>query len=318
MNSSKLRWIGFASGVLGAAFMAHGPLLELKELARRDEMHSHLPLIPALAAYFFWSARKSIGSLCCRFTLPGVMLGFLGLALYKVSLGGELGLQAQDRIALSVFSMVLVVQGLFISLFGLRAAKEAAFPLLFLFFVVPLPVFLQDWLVGFLQKGSAEATNLIFQLSWVPFFREGFVFQVPGISVEVAPQCGGIRSGIALVITSVVAGKFFLAKGWSRLLLVLASIPITVFKNGLRIVGLTLGAIYVDPRILDSELHRSGGIPFFGLALAMMAPVLWALYRAEKFSLKFSRTPKNAQDTSVPSSRGPMEGEAQGGLGKPQ
>lgn len=282
MNSAILRWTVFALGVAGAALMARGPLMELRELSSRDEMYSHLPLIPAVAAYFLWSRRKKIMSSSSWSPSAGIIWALLGLILYWASVLKGMGLQPQDRITLCVFSTVILVQGVFVFVFGLKSAREAAFPLLFLFFVVPFPTLLQQWVVSLLQRGSAEATDLIFRLTWVPFLRDGFVFQVPGINVEVAPQCGGIRSGIALVITSVVAGEFFLTRGWSRILLVIASVPITVFKNGLRIVGLTLGAIYVDPRILESELHRSGGIPFFGLALAMMAPVVWALYRAER------------------------------------
>lgn len=311
MNSSRLRWIGFALGVAGAALMARVPLMALRELSSREEMYSHLPLIPAVAAYFFWSRRKAVGSVAGWSPFAGAILDLLGLVLYRVSVGESLGLQPQDRISLSVFSTVTLVQGLFLFLFGLKAAREAAFPLLFLFFVVPFPTLVQDWVISLLQRGSAEATHILFKLSWVPFFRDGFVFQVPGINVEVAPQCGGIRSGIALVITSVVAGELFLSRGWSRILLVVASLPITIFKNGLRIAGLTLGAMYVDPRILDSELHRSGGIPFFGLALAMMAPVIWALYRAEKRSRKSSGPRGYGPCTLVSKERG--QGEVQAG-----
>ncbi len=300
-------------GVAGATLMARGPLMELRELSLRDEMYSHLPLVPAVAAYFFWSRRKTLGTAPGSPPLAGVVLGLVGLILYRVSVGEALGLRPQDRISLSVFSTVLLVQGVFLALFGPRASRKAAFPLLFLLFVVPFPLPVQEWVVRWLQAGSAEATHLIFRLGWVPFFRDGFVFQVPGLSVEVAPQCGGIRSGIALVITSVVAGELFLGRGWSRALLVIASIPITIFKNGLRIVGLTLGALYIDPRILDSELHRSGGIPFFGLALAMMAPVVWALYRAERRSRKPCRhTGARGPDAPLPREGGRGEGEAGG------
>lgn len=310
MNQIRLRWIGFALGVAGATLMARAPLLELRRLALRDEMYSHLPLIPAVAAYFFWSRRKALGSVSGWSPLAGVLICLLGLILYWAPAFGSSWFQPQDRISLCVFSTVILVQGVFISLFGPRAAREAVFPLLFLFFVVPFPSLIQDWVIGLLQRGSAEATDILFRLSWVPFFREGFVFQVPGISVEVAPQCGGIRSGIALVITGVVAGELFLTKGWSRILLVFASIPVTIFKNALRIVGLTLGAMYVDPRILDSELHRSGGIPFFGLALAMMAPVVWALYKAEKHPRKNSAVCGVDPATPVSKTGGEVDGKA--------
>jgi uncharacterized membrane protein len=50
----------------------------------------------------------------------------------------------------------------------------------------------------------------------------------------------------------------------------------------MRIVTLSLLGIYIDQRILYGELHKSGGIPFFIVALAMLAPVLWFLRKSEK------------------------------------
>jgi len=102
------------------------------------------------------------------------------------------------------------------------------------------------------------------------------------MSIEVAKQCSGIRSSLALIITSLIAGEIFLKTRWKRLVLVLFVIPITLFKNGLRITALSLLGTYVDQRILGSELHRSGGIPFFALSLLFMAPILIWLMKSEK------------------------------------
>jgi exosortase/archaeosortase family protein len=101
------------------------------------------------------------------------------------------------------------------------------------------------------------------------------------MSVEVAPQCSGIRSGLALFITALLAGYLFLNSWWRRVILVICVFPITMFKNGIRITTLTLLGTYVDPRILQSSLHREGGIPFFILALLLMAPILYWLRKSE-------------------------------------
>jgi exosortase/archaeosortase family protein len=64
--------------------------------------------------------------------------------------------------------------------------------------------------------------------------------------------------------------------------LTLSIIPITVVKNAVRIVTLTLLAVYVDPRILGSLAHRRGGLPIFLLALVLLGCVLWILRRGDK------------------------------------
>jgi exosortase/archaeosortase family protein len=60
-------------------------------------------------------------------------------------------------------------------------------------------------------------------------------------------------------------------------------VPVAVVKNGIRIVTLSLLGIYIDPKfVIDSPLHRSGGIVFFLLALSLLTPVLWVLRKSEK------------------------------------
>ncbi len=135
-----------------------------------------------------------------------------------------------------------------------------------------------DGFIYFLQVGSTEFTNLLFMATGVPFLREGFVFHLPGMSVEVAKQCSGIRSSLALLITAILAGHMFLKTGWKKVFLAVLIIPVTMFKNGIRILILTLLGTYVDPRWLtESSLHRDGGIVFFILALVLMAPILYWL-----------------------------------------
>jgi exosortase len=190
-----------------------------------------------------------------------------------------------DCLSLHMLGFVIWIQGCFVLSYGFTALKRALFPSLFLVFLIPIPTFILDPLVRVLQRGSAEAAYLVLKLVGVPIYREGFVFSLPGFTVEVAEQCSGIRSSLALFITSIVAGKLFLEKGWSRFTLAVSVFPVAMFKNGLRIVTLALLASYVDPRfVTGSWLHKSGGIPFFGVALLLLLPVLWGVRKAEKRS----------------------------------
>jgi exosortase len=148
--------------------------------------------------------------------------------------------------------------------------------------MVPIPVKALETVIYLLTWGSAEAAYGFFKLTGVSVLREGFSFHLPTLTIEVAEQCSGINSSIALFVSSIVAAQLFLRTGWKKVLLVLCIFPITIIKNGMRIVTLTLLGAYVDPRILSSDLHRKGGIPFFIVALAMLAPILWYLRKTEK------------------------------------
>ena len=75
--------------------------------------------------------------------------------------------------------------------------------------------------------------------------------------------------------------RFAYQTTWKKILLVLLVVPITMLKNGIRIVTLSVLAVYVDRGFLESSLHRDGGIVFFILALCLLAPILFVLRKSE-------------------------------------
>jgi exosortase len=112
--------------------------------------------------------------------------------------------------------------------------------------------------------------------------RDGFLLTVPGVTIEVAKECSGIRSSMALLITCLIAAHLFLRTTWKRALFALLALPLALVKNGIRIVTLTLLSVYVDPSFLTGNLHHKGGFVFFLLALAILAPVLLLLEKSER------------------------------------
>lgn len=253
------------------------PLLELLAFSSNNNHHTHMVFIPVVSLYFLIGERREIFRELGRDLLLGASLIGLGLLLYVgVSVAGDVGHES-NRLALTAMAFLCCLYGGFMALFGGSTFKQALFPLLFLLFIIPLPQFLLQQVVYFLQKGSAEFSYGLFQLTGVPIFREGFIFVLPGMTVYVAEECSGIRSTLALVITGVLIGKVFFDRWWKFILMGLFLVPLVLIKNAIRIVSITLLAIYVDPGFMEGWLHTGGGIVFFSLALLMLAPLVWVL-----------------------------------------
>jgi len=272
----------FLALIAAGAALYGGPLAELGALFSRSELHQHIPLIPLVSGYFVFLNRREIfrgGGWSPRIGAAMIAAG----GLYRVMAGmAETGPDRNDYLSAMMLGLVIWTLGSFVISYGIQGLKAGLFPMLFLAFTVPVPDFILEPSVAFLQAASAGAADLVFKITGVPYLREGMIFSLPGINVEVAEQCSGIRSSLALVITTIVAGKLFLRNGYGKAALVLAVIPVTIFKNGLRIVTLSLLASYVDPIFITGHwIHRSGGIPFFIVGLIMLAPVLWFLRRVE-------------------------------------
>jgi len=265
-----------------AALLLFGPVREYLYWTYKSAYYTHVVLIPLVSAYLVFTMRREIFEGVSYAFAPGGAVAGLGLLLIVAETTMVSGWGRNDYNALIACSTVLVVIGAFIALFGLRAFGAARFPLLFLVFMIPLPTAVEQWIIRVLQLGSTEFVAFLFQFTGMPVLRDGVVFHLPGISIEVAPQCSGIRSSLALVITCVLAGHMFLKTTWKKAVLVLAVLPITMLKNGIRIVTLSVLAVYVDRGFLESSLHRDGGIVFFVLALLLMAPLLFVLRKSER------------------------------------
>lgn len=256
------------------------PLVTLFSLTLQQEHYSHIVLIPCLSLYVLYLDRKTIlASREWRPWLGSLVIG-MGAVGYWLA---DPATFAADQLSMIILALVVMCWGIFVSCFGISLCRKGSFGLLFLLFMVPLPSFLLDAIIGFLQRSSAEATGVLFSVLGVPVFRQGFVFSLSNFTIHVAEECSGIRSALSLFITSLVAGHFFLRSAWGKMGLVAIVIPLAIIKNAFRIVGLSLLANYVDPTfITNSVWHRSGGIPLFLLSLVVLFSLVWLLRRSEK------------------------------------
>jgi exosortase len=257
------------------------PLSTLIRFSFVKEEYSHILLLPLVSAALLVLERRRIFSHVETRWAVGSALLLAGVLIYWFGRRHAAAASQNDQLAIAIFSVVIIWVGCFILCYGLRAFRAGLFPVLFLFLMVPIPDVLLDRVIVWLQVASAEVSYAAFLLVGVPIFRTGFVFELPGVSIEVARECSGIRSSLAMLITSLIAGHLFLRSGWTKAVLALATLPLLVVKNGIRIVSLTLLSIYVDQGFLTGRLHRSGGMLFFLIALIILVPVLRLLQKSE-------------------------------------
>jgi exosortase len=272
----------FAAIVLVSSLAFYKTLSSLVEYSLRHDSSSHIVIIPLASFALLYVERHRIFSVSKTSVGSGISLALGGVFLYWLAYRGGVPQEANWPFSLQTLSVVLVWAGGFLLCYGYVALRAAAFPLLFLLLMVPLPDVLLDRIVHALQQGSTEVSYLIFQALGIPVLRQGFLLSVPGVTIEVAKECSSIRSSLALFITCLLAGHLYLRTGWKMFLLVLLSLPLSVVKNGIRIATLTLLSIYVDPSFLTGRLHHEGGVFFFLLALLILSPVFFWLERSDK------------------------------------
>ena len=280
MNRIK-RVVVFGLCLAGIVLIGYPILTQLGQFALSDESASHILLIPLVTAALIYQRRERIFAAVKPNYSLGVPLLCAGATLLIAARFGPLA-EATAFLTLSAAALVILAIGAFVIAFGRSAAGAAAFPLLFLAAAIPIPDQLLSVAIDLLKRGSTEAVAVLFRATATPFHREGFVFNLPNLAIEVADECSGIRSSIALTLTSLLGGYTFLRSPITRSALLLAVLPLTVVKNAIRIVALSLLTIHVDPTFITGRLHHDGGVVFFLMALVLMAPWLMFLRRLEK------------------------------------
>jgi exosortase len=273
--------------IIVSLFVFWTPLRTLLDYSLRVGDHdydkySHILLIPFISMVLVFLERKRIFASVQYGYRIGAILLFAGLIVNWSAGWGLNQLGAENSLSVRVLGLVVFWIAGFILCYGTRAYRAGAFPLLFLLLAVPIPNLLVNVPLSAVRYGSTEVCSLIFNVAGVPFLRNGYEFVLPSINIEVAKECSGIHSTLALFIVSLVAGYLFLTSLWKKVLLVLFVLPVVCITNGLRIAGLTLLTVYVDPRFMHSSLHRDGGIGFFLLALLFLFAVPHLLRRGQR------------------------------------
>jgi exosortase len=185
-----------------------------------------------------------------------------------------------------VLAFYLLLSGGGFFLLGSRVMRGAAFPFLFLLFMIPPPAKVMEIAEIGLQYASAETAIRFIKLTGTPVYREGLVFVMPRLAIEVARECSGIRSSLVLFITSLVAGNVLLSHWWTRLILALIVIPLGIVRNAIRVLVISMLSVHVDASYIHSPIHRQGGPIFFALSLVPFAIILFWLKRIESRNIR--------------------------------
>jgi exosortase len=228
-----------------------------------DPNYSHGFFVPAFSLYVLWHDRARLRTLQLRpswWALP--ILAFGVIVLTAGVLGAEL--------FLSRVSFLITIAGLVVLMYGWNHLRAAMFPWLFLLLMIPIPNIIFNQITFPLQLLASKVAAITLPWLGVPVLREGNVIQLPVMALEVAEACSGIRSLMSLATLAIIYGYLLETRISVRLLLALASIPIAVIANSLRIIGTGLLVQYWDPEKAEGFFHAFSGWLIFVISLSLL------------------------------------------------
>jgi exosortase len=306
ISSSRYESPGASRGLFFGAWIACSiglfwkPLAAVIAYAAHNDDASHIFLVPFISVGVLLFDRETVFRKVSFDPIAGGCLFLPAVVVALVELRHSAAPGTNHPLALTMLALVLCWLAGFAFLFGRATCLAARFPLLFLLFAIPLPDFLLSRAVYWLQAGSASVVSVLFDAVGIPYLREGFVFHLARVNIEIAQECSGIRSSMAVLILALLAAHFYIRTFWKQTVFVICSLFVMIVKNGVRIATLTLLAIYVDPSFLFGRLHRDGGVVFFLFGLALLLPILWFVAREKRNGQKMAnqKGPKSPTEGS--------------------
>lgn len=303
VQATKPYWRAFA--IISAILFTYAAVLvKLSANWWSDENYSHGLLVPFIIGYILWVQRDKLAAEPKRAAtlLGGIAVAVALFALWIGVAGAELFSQRM--------SLVLLIAGTVIYLWGWRLLRLIWVPLALLALAIPIPAIIFNKIAFPLQLFASRCAVWSMSMFGIPVLRQGNVIELKPLNsfdtrkLEVVEACSGIRSLMTLVTLAVVFAYFTHPRsdddptgnggnggnggtfGWLRTygfwrstILVLSAVPIAILTNAARVSGTGILSHYYGTQVADGFFHSFSGWAIYVVAFLLLFGVGWILDR---------------------------------------
>lgn len=241
--------------------------------------YSHGFFILPVSLYIVWRKRERLAQIEKRPSNTGGIIVIFSLALYLLAHYAEV-------VTLASLSLVFVLAGAIIYLFGFFVFRELLFPLFFLLFMIPVPSQILSSLTIPLQLLVSKASTAIASLFGIAVLREGNVIFLPNRTLEVVQACSGLRSMMLLLALSAGFAYLTLRPNPLRLALLAWAVPAAILVNIIRVLLIIFAEAYFGYDLTADTSHTVFGVFIFILALIFIAGARGVLSTWDRSSVR--------------------------------
>ena len=234
-------------------------LFSMIEVWDRSETFTHGYLMFPISAWLIWRQRDVLVRIRPRPDLRGLILLALAGAGWLLADAGSVNVVAQ-------YAFIAILIAAVWTLLGWEFVWASFFPLMFLFFAVPVG----EFLIYPLMNVTADFTVTMLQATGIPVYREGTFFSIPSGDWSVVEGCSGLRYLIASITLGVLYA-YLTYRSWKRrLLFSIAAMIVPVFANSGRAYMIVMIAHLSDMKLALGIDHYIYGWVFFGIVMLLL------------------------------------------------
>lgn len=229
----------------------------------QNSYYSHGILIPMVSAFLVWKKKEALKKIPAEPSSLGFEIFLLGILLYWAS-------ALLHVYFTSGFALLIITTGLILHFYGEKTLREIRFPLLFLVFMIPLPLIVVAFICFKLKVIAAHLATLILNLIGLPAVQLSSIIRLSHSYVLVEDSCGGLRSLISLTALGCIFAYRLKLRLTMKMVLFLSAIPIAVIANACRIVFLSAVGEIWGTMYTQGFLHDLSGYLVFVIAFLML------------------------------------------------
>jgi exosortase len=251
--------------LFGVWFAAFSPsFLDLWNELIKHSNDSHGLLVPFISLYFAWQKKEELRRVAISTSIWGAVIVISSLLIYIVAFAGDVAFIARLMLVVSLIGLVLFN-------YGKKVFKIIAFPLFFLFFMIPIPVSLIQIISLPLQFFATTISAKIINAFSIPVSQEGNMLYFAQTQLEVAQACSGLHSIVALIMLSVIFVHLSSKGLIPKIILLASAIPLALLANIIRVSGTGILAHYYGSNIARGFLHEFSGLAVFAFGFLTLA-----------------------------------------------
>ena len=264
-KTDNLRTLLLTIFLFGTFILAFFPVWKRLVLSwYSSDQYSHGFFIIPITLYIIWKKKDILVKTPIRPSWWGMALVVFSLLLYLFAHFAEI-------LTLTSFSILLLLAGVIIYLYGFLIFKELLFPLVFLLFMIPIPSQIYSSLTIPLQLFVSKVSVWLGSTIGIPIYREGNVIHLPDRTMQIVQACSGLRSMISLLMLSAIIGYLTLKSNILRFVLFLSGIPAAIFVNIIRVSLMVFAFYFFNYDLTKDSVHTVFGIIIFCIALIIIA-----------------------------------------------
>jgi exosortase D (VPLPA-CTERM-specific) len=247
----------------GFIFLYRDVVVKLAHDWVTDDNYSHGLLIVPIALFFLWKRRPQLMHGVREPSNVGIVIILASLAVLYIGLLGS-------ELFLTRISVLGILSGSILFVYGWRYLRVLTFPLTFLVFMIPIPRIVFDQVVFPLQLLASQLAEITLSALGIPVLREGNLIVLADSTLEVAEACSGLRSLVSLLALAVGYGYMVDPRTSVRIALAVGIVPVAIVANGFRISGTGLAAQYYGAEAAEAFFHAFAGWILFTIALVLL------------------------------------------------